>query len=183
MIKKGLKKYIPDSYYKTIQDIDFLHYYNEGKRLIFLDIDNTVVNYDVLDPSKEHIDLINHIKDIGFEIIIISNNNEKRVERLSAPLNVKYVYTALKPLKKGYKQGLKIADRSYKKDEIMAIGDQLMTDIKGANKMGFYSILVTPIERKTDVFTTRVNRYFENRRINKIKKKYPEIYEQRLKDY
>ena len=49
--------------------------------------------------------------------------------------------------------------------------------------MGFYNILVRPIEKKTDVITTKINRFFEKKKLRKIKNKYPKLYEERLKDY
>lgn len=183
MVKKGIKKYIPDYYYKSIFDIDFLKYYDRGIRLIFLDIDNTIGKYTEKDPSNEIIELLKEITKIGFEVIIVSNNYKKRIKRFCKPLKLKYVFSALKPWKIAYKRGLKLAEKKYSKNQIVAIGDQLMTDIKGANKMGFYTILVKPLERKSDVITTKINRFFEKRRIDKIKEIYPEIYEARLKEY
>lgn len=183
MAKKGIQKYIPDYYYESIFDIDFLPFYKKGIRLIFLDIDNTIAKYTKKTPSKEIIDLVNDLKEVGFEIIVISNNYKKRIKRFCYPLDLKFVYYALKPLKMGYRRGLRLTNENYQRNEIIAIGDQLMTDIKGANKMGFYTILVNPLERKTDVITTKINRIFERRRINKIKNLYPKIYETKLKKY
>ena len=48
----------------------------------------------------------------------------------------------------------------YKDNEIAAIGDQLLTDILGANRMGFTSILVNPISNN-DFNLTKMNRFFE----------------------
>lgn len=183
MVKKGIRKYIPDYYNESIFDIDFLKFYNKGIRFIFLDIDNTIAKYTEQNPSVEIKELIENLDNIGFEIIIISNNYKKRIQQYCQPLNLKYISYALKPLKRGYRKGLKIASRKYQQKEILAIGDQLMTDVKGANKMGYYTLLVNPLERKTDVVTTKINRLFEKRRIKKIKDRYPEIYETRIKKY
>ncbi len=180
---KGLKKYIPDYFYESIYDIDFLSFYNNGIRLIFLDIDNTLVKYTEKDASEKVIKLVNLIEEIGFEVVVISNNYKKRIKRLCEPLGLRYVYAAIKPLRRGYRKALRISSRKYKKEEIIMIGDQLMTDIKGANKMGYQTILVKPLERSSDVITTKINRIFERRRLKQIKKHYPEVYESRLKSY
>lgn len=52
--------------------------------------------------------------------------------------------------------------------QIAAIGDQLYTDIKGANKLDITSILVDPIS-KNEFIITKLNRLKENRLINKSK--------------
>mgnify|MGYP001144460097 CR=1 FL=1 len=58
---------------------------------------------------------------------------------------------------------------NYKKEEIACIGDQLLTDIWGANRMDFTSILVNPIG-KTDFTLTKLNRFIETSIYDKLKK-------------
>lgn len=65
MNKKGLRKYIPDNYYSTIFDVDFSSYYEKGKRLLFLDIDNTVVKYTEKDPNTKVEQLLKELEKIG----------------------------------------------------------------------------------------------------------------------
>ena len=50
------------------------------------------------------------------------------------------------------------------------IGDQLLTDIKCANKLGLDSVLVKSISRKSEKWYTRINRLREKRVINNIAK-------------
>lgn len=182
-MSKKLKRFIPNEYKESVYEIDFFALYEQGFRLAFIDIDNTLANYKTELPTKENLELVDEIQQIGFEVILISNNYYKRVSKFSEPFGVLFVHWALKPLKRGYKKGLKKASRDYKKEEVLTVGDQLATDIKGSNKMGFYSILVKPIEKKTDVFTTKINRCREQRILKKIKKKYPKKYKDRLEKY
>ncbi len=174
-----VRKYIPTFVYKSVYDIDFLHIYNkENIRFIFLDIDNTLAPYNENLPTKEAKKLVEELLEIGFELMLISNNNKKRVLRYSEPLGLNAVHFALKPFKRGFKKGLKMASKPYKPEEVLVIGDQLMTDIFGANRMGFMTILVEPIKRKTDILSTRINRLRERRVLKKIKKHYYEKYEE-----
>ena len=53
---------------------------------------------------------------------------------------------------------------------IAAVGDQIFTDVIGANRCGMYSILVKPIDRK-DILITKIKRPIENYIINKYLKK------------
>jgi len=179
----ALKHYIPNITYKSIFEIDFLAYFEQGFRLILLDIDNTIIKYDAALANTDTLNKLEEIKNIGFEVILISNNNKDRVSLVMEQTNLKGVWFALKPTKKGFKQALKLATKSYKTEEIINIGDQIMTDVKGGEKIGFYTILVHPIERSTDTWSTRINRFFERRIIKKISKKYPKLYDERLKDY
>jgi len=166
------KKLIPASYYKSIFDIDFLSLYQAGFRLILTDLDNTLASYKEKHCSKELIDFIGDVKKMGFEIIIVSNNSKKnRVKIVAEQLEVKWLHMAMKPLKRGYKKALKMASKKYHKKEILTIGDQMLTDIYSSNKMGFYSILVKPVEKKSDVWTTRINRKLELRALKILKKK------------
>ena len=53
--------------------------------------------------------------------------------------------------------------------EIAVIGDQVMTDVWGANRSGMYSILVEPIN-ENDIWVTKINRMFERRILKKYLK-------------
>lgn len=183
-MKAKLRKYIPSQFNESIFEIDFLSLYEKGYRLLFIDIDNTLVSYTRKTPTIEVLDFVKDLKEMGFEIVLISNNYYKRVSTFAAPFgDIPFIHYALKPFKRGFKKGLKLYNNTYKKDEVIAIGDQLMTDIKGANKMGFYTILVRAIEKKTDVLSTRINRIFERQILKKVKKKHYEEYERTLKQY
>ena len=58
-----------------------------------------------------------------------------------------------------------------------------MTDIFGANRSKINSILVKPIDKLTDILPTRINRRLELHYLKKIKKKYPDIYNDKLEAY
>ena len=49
---------------------------------------------------------------------------------------------------------------------IAVIGDQLLTDVLGANRAGMYSILVKPINEK-DILITKIKRPLEKKIMNK----------------
>lgn len=177
-----LKRYIPTYTYQSIFDIDFLALYENKIRLIFMDIDNTMVPYTSNKPTPDSLQLIESLKEMGFMVVFISNNNKERVSTFCEGLDIPCVHFALKPLKRGFKKGLKLVRKIYQPDEVVVIGDQLMTDIVGGNKMGFTTILVSAILKKSDIFSTRINRKRERRIMKKLKRYFPKDYE-RLKDY
>lgn len=179
-----IKKLIPDNYYNSINDIPFTKLYEDGYRLILTDLDNTLVSYKVLDPTVESHNWKKMVEEIGFEIIVVSNSKKERVDRFSKELNLPYVKHAMKPLKKGYKRAInKVASKKYSKDQIITIGDQIMTDIFGSKRLKLTTILVKAIDRKTEIWTTRFNRRLEKFFIKRIKNKMPNVYDEKLKNY
>ena len=178
------KKFIPTIYKETIFDVDYIKLYESGIRLILTDLDNTLVSYKNNVADENLIGWIESRKKEGFEIMIISNNSsEERVKDFAEKLNILYLARAYKPLKCGFKKILKKASRKYLPIEIVAIGDQLMTDVFAANRMDYTSILVKAIDRKTEKWTTRFNRMLEMHVLKRIKKKYLKLYEEYLKVY
>jgi len=74
-------------------------------------------------------------------------------------LNIEqYSKFGMKPLKRGFKKAQRELNlNSY---EIAVIGDQIFTDVIGANRMRMHSILVDPIMEK-DIFITLLKRPIE----------------------
>ncbi|MBO5711323.1 MAG: YqeG family HAD IIIA-type phosphatase [Acholeplasmatales bacterium] len=179
-----IKKLIPDYYYDTIEDIPFDKFYADGFRLILTDLDNTLVSYKVAEPISETFAWKDRMHSLGYEVIVVSNSKKDRVDRFSRKLGLPYVKHAMKPLLKGYKKAIKkVASRKYKKEEILVLGDQLMTDIFGSKRLGLTTVIVTAIDRKTEVWTTRFNRRLEKFFLKRIKRKMPKMYEEKLKAY
>ena len=178
-----IKKLIPDYYYKSIYDIPYTELYEKGYRLILTDLDNTLISYLEKEPTPELFEWKKMVQDMGFEVIIVSNSRKYRVEYFSKLLNLPFVKFAKKPTKLGLKKALRIASRKYKKFEVFEIGDQLMTDVFGSRRLGVLTILVKAIDKKFEVFTTRINRRLEEFFLNRIKKKLPDLYEKKLAEY
>lgn len=155
-----MEKFIPDMYKKSIYDIDYNALKNRGIKCILFDLDNTIAPVSIPVPDKETKDLFADIELLGFKVILLSNSNKSRVEPFKEKLNVDASYHSKKPFKKKYKKILNIYP--FKDNEIACVGDQLLTDVLGANRMGFLSILVNPISN-VDLFGTKINRIFERK--------------------
>ncbi len=175
------EKFIPTIYKETIFDVDYIKLYESGIRLILTDLDNTLVSYKESNVDDALAKWIIDRKSEGFEVMIISNNScRERVKDFAERLDILYLAKAYKPLKCGFKKILKKASKKYMPNEIVAIGDQLMTDVFAANRMNYTSILVKAIDRKTEKWTTRFNRMLETHVLKRIKNKHPNLYEQYL---
>ncbi len=153
-----LNKFVPDIYQKSIYDIDYKKLKKNGIKCLIFDLDNTLAPISLKQPNKKLKDLIEDLKDMNFKVLIVSNSPKKRVEPFKNILGVDSAYFSLKPLKLKYQKILKIY--RLKPIQVAAIGDQLLTDIYGANKMDFLSILINPVGTN-DYALTKINRYIE----------------------
>ena len=129
-----------------------------------IDVDNTLLYLDktLLKGVEEWVE---NMKKNEIKMCILSNTNQKdKVKKLGEQLQIPYVYFAKKPLKSGFKKGAKILELPYQ--QIAVVGDQITTDVWGANRMKMFSILTKPLEEK-DIWITKIKRPFDAYIINK----------------
>lgn len=158
----------PRFYYKNVQSIDLELLYNLGIRGIILDVDNTLIDYKRIMPEgiKEWVKCA---ESKGFKICILSNSNKKeKISHVAMTLNLKYLMCAQKPFKNGFKKALNLLNVPAEK--CVAIGDQIFTDVIGANNMKINSIYVEPINEK-EYWYTKWKRPIEKIILNNYKKK------------
>ncbi|KPH71211.1 MULTISPECIES: YqeG family HAD IIIA-type phosphatase [Bacillaceae] len=161
-----LSRFLPNKYVKSIFDIQPESLKEKGIKGIITDLDNTLVAWDVEHATPEVIEWFNLMKEHDIKITIISNNNVDRVKVFSEPLDTPFIYSARKPLKRAFKKVQK--NMGLKKEEIVVIGDQVLTDVLGGNSAGLYTILVVPIVQ-TDGKITRINRKIERIILKKLR--------------
>lgn len=163
-----LKQFIPDQYVQSVYEISISELKEQGVKGIITDLDNTLVEWDRPDATEELVAWFENLRDHGFQIVIVSNNNEKRVKHFADPHKISFIHSARKPLSRAFKTACKLM--GLKRNETVVIGDQLLTDILGGNRSGFQTILVVPVA-KTDGFITKFNRRIEQRVFQSMKKK------------
>ena len=162
-----LNMFVPDIYQKSIYDINYKKLKKNGIKCLLFDLDNSIAPVNSKSPSKKVKDLMEDLKEMRFKLIIVSNAPKKRVEPFKDILCIDSSYFSLKPFKRKYKKILQTY--GFKESEIACIGDQLLTDILGANRMEFTSILVNPIGT-LDFALTKLNRLIENSIYNSLEK-------------
>ena len=120
-------------------DIDYERLYRLGYRGLLFDIDNTLVHHG--DDSTPEVDaLFERIHAAGFRTLMLSNNNVERITRFLRNIRSDYIEEAGKPDPACYEKACE--KLGLPKDQVLMIGDQLFTDIRGANRAGIASILV-----------------------------------------
>lgn len=160
--------FLPDIYQKSIFTINYENLKNAGVKIILFDLDNTLIPISATEPPKKVMSLFDDIKKLGLKPIIMSNSRQKRVAPFKEGLFVDAACSSLKPLKRKYKKILNLYD--VKPNEVAAVGDQLLTDVFGANRMGITSILVNPIS-VNDLKCTKINRVIEGMIIKRFTKR------------
>jgi hypothetical protein len=122
-----------------------------GIKGLLLDLDNTLTTHDNPVPADGTLDWIALMKENNIQMYIVSNNHEPRVKPFADMLGLPFVCEGKKPLSKGFKEAQK--KMNLKKSELAAVGDQIFTDVLGANWFGVKCVYVEPIEHeKTNFF-------------------------------
>lgn len=145
-----LRKFFPYEYVKDVFSIDYEKLAESGYKAIIFDIDNTLVHHGD-DSNKRVDDLFRQIHSKGLKTLLLSNNSAERIERFIKNIDTLYIEEAEKPDKAGYIRALEMLD--VKKEEAIVIGDQIFTDIYGANKCGIPCVLVEFIRKDKNAKT------------------------------
>jgi len=156
-------KYIPYAVAKSIYEIDVNFYKEKNVKILLMDLDNTLDSYKLYHPTERAVELIKKIQDAGILPVIVSNNKGKRVRTYANDLHLEYINSAAKPF--GFKIKNFIKAKGWNTDEMMFVGDQMITDVAAAKRAGLRVILTDKIV-KEDQWTTHINRIF-GRRIRK----------------
>ncbi len=151
--------FYPKAYYESVRNIT-IEFLNKNKiKALILDVDNTILDFDKKIPQGVE-EWCENLKKEGIKFCILSNTNkEEKVKMVANRLNIPYFHLATKPFKRGFKKAIKLLNE--KEENIAAVGDQIFTDVIGANRCKLYSILVKPIAKK-DLLVTKIKRPLEN---------------------
>lgn len=140
--------FFPGEYLDSTYVIDFDKLYEKGYRGVIFDVDNTLVPHG--EPADERAKaLFAHLKELGYGCMLLSNNKEPRVKMFNDEVHVNYIYLANKPLPGNYKKAMEILGTT--KENTLFVGDQIFTDVMGANIVGIRTILVKPIHPKEEI--------------------------------
>ena len=115
-----------------------------GVRLVLADLDNTLTPYEEALPSPSLRRWKEELEQNGITLFVVSNSRKsRRCPDFCEALGVPYVRHAGKPGTKGFREAL--AQTGIPAENAIMVGDQIFTDILGANRAGITSVLVKPI--------------------------------------
>ena len=168
--KKEIQKIIPDMYVESFYKVDENYLLKQKIDNLILDIDGTLLRVDDINVPEILKEKIKKLKEKNIKICLVSNNNADRVVPVAKALNLteNYLYNANKPLPVAFDKALEILETPNKENTAM-VGDQMMSDIKGANEYGLYSVLVRPVDNHNNI-KTGASRFLQNIMEDHLKK-------------
>lgn len=143
-----LQTFYPTQYLDSAYQVDFDGLYQEGYRGVIFDIDNTLVPHGAPADARAR-ELFAHLKKLGYQCCLLSNNKEPRVRMFNEHIKVKYIHKAHKPRTANYKKAMRMMKTNA--GNTLFVGDQIFTDVWGANLAGIRTVLVKPINPKEEI--------------------------------
>lgn len=141
-----LEKYVPDIYQKSIYTINYDTLLLRGVKCLLFDLDNTLVPITESKPDQKIKELFLELKEKGFKVIIFSNSPKTRLKKFKEELEVDCCANAKKPTSKKFKHVMNIYN--FECSEVAIIGDSIIDDINGGNRVGITTILINQIGKK-----------------------------------
>lgn len=152
--------FYPTIYRRRITNITVADLRALGVQGILLDVDNTLTTHDNPVLNERVRAWLDEMRQAGYWLTVVSNNRDERVRPFAESIGLSFQARAAKPLARGYRAAAKSMGLSPR--QCVAVGDQIFTDILGANLAGMKSVLLEPIELEVEqkfiVFKRRIER-------------------------
>lgn len=149
--------FLPTYIFPAITQISPAFLQQEGIRLLLMDYDNTMLPYTEDRPSEGLLQWLAQVKASGIQLCIVSNTKKARVPNFSKQYQIPCVIRAGKPGGKGIREAM--TRFSVPAKETALVGDQIFTDVLGANLAGLRSIAVRSIHNHN--FWLKLRHLFE----------------------
>jgi HAD superfamily phosphatase (TIGR01668 family) len=157
---RTLRRFSPSSSLERVEDVDLAALRASGKSLVLLDVDNTLLPWRTHEFQQPVLDWIAQGKALGMEFCILSNTRHpERLQKLSETLDVPFIRDRFKPSRKMYDMALEKFGR--KPEQAVMIGDQLLTDVLGANRAGIDAVWIKPMHHREFIGTRMFSRNVE----------------------
>lgn len=155
-----LETFRPAELADAVPRLDLERLWRQGIRGFVLDVDNTLCAWDLGRPEVPEavVEWVTRAKGRGFSLCIISNGRPGRIAAVGERLGIPAIARARKPFGSGYRRALALLGTAPAATAM--VGDQLLTDILGANRMGLHSILVPALSCR-EFAGTKINRMIE----------------------
>lgn len=163
-----MKKFTPTYHAQNIYEVPIDFFKKVGIKNVLIDLDNTLASYRQHSADANAKAYIKGLLDFGYNVIIVSNNKGARVASYAQSANVEYRANMRKPLK--FKLKRLLEEKQFETSGTILIGDQLLTDVLLANRVGIRSLLTEKLV-KEDQWTTHFNRLLDRPLRRKLKKK------------
>jgi|GEM_PF-212766 len=150
----------PDKGVDTVADLSVSELEKIGVSALIFDVDSTLCEFQGKGVDESLQEKIVEF-DKSFKLALLSNtSSDERVDELKRYFPIPVVDTKIKKPNEGaFQAALNLLGTTPQ--ETAMVGDRILTDIVGANKMGLYSIKVAPFRPETEPVFLKFGRYFE----------------------
>lgn len=136
--------FVPNRIYASIFDLKPDKLKEEGVKTVFADLDNTLIRYSQQVATDEVRRWKEELEAAGITLFLVSNSRKPtRAKRFGEDLGIGYIGHAGKPKAGGFRRAMELTHTLP--EEAVMIGDQIFTDILGANNAGIRSWLIVPV--------------------------------------
>ena len=139
------RNYVPAVYQRNIYAIDYQKLKEAGVKLISFDIDDTIAALAADEPPKAAITLFANLKNMGFELMLLSNARDSRASYFAEKLGIKgcYIARADKPDTKHFQ--IMQDQCGVEKNQMAHVGNSIQEDVAGGNSFGIITCMVRRI--------------------------------------
>jgi HAD superfamily phosphatase (TIGR01668 family) len=148
------EQWLPNVAVNRFENIDFHKILSGQRRYLCLDLDNTLLPQTGFVVSGEVSEKLAEIREAGLveDICLISNvilpgRRVKRLYRLAQELGIRHVVPGYfwnrKPKAAPFLAALDLL--GAKPEQVVMVGDQIFSDIVGANRLGIFTIWLEPM--------------------------------------
>jgi HAD superfamily phosphatase (TIGR01668 family) len=138
---------LPDVVARSLTDLSPAFLKSRNISLLMLDFDNTIVPYTTDTPTKEMENWLHLMLASDISLCVVSNSRKDRVKQFCRRYGIACICRARKPFSRGIKACM--AEFGAEPHTCALVGDQIYTDVLGANCAGLQSILVRSIHNHT----------------------------------
>lgn len=162
-----LKSFKPTWMIHSIYSITPEQLHKHNIKAVLADLDNTLIAWNHPEATEESVRWIERMKEAGIPVVILSNNSDRRIKEVAEFLGLDYIPRSMKPSRRAFHLAEEKLQMSAA--ELLMVGDQVITDILGANRHGVRSVLVKPL-LDSDAWNTKINRFIELKIMNALLK-------------
>lgn len=142
-----MKIFHPREFRASVDDIDLQELRARGISHLIVDLDETLRKRNDDNIPESSINWIKKAEAAGFNVCVSSNSIFPwKFKKIGSKLHVPSYAFTLKPLPFAFWKAFKILGSNAANTAM--IGDQLFTDILGANILGIYTVMVAPFTKK-----------------------------------
>ena len=133
-----------DFAFRSVKEITLSFLRKHNIKGLLLDLDNTLTTHDNPVPASGIKEWVTDMKSGGIGMVIVSNNHPPRVKPFADQLGIDFICEGKKPLPSGFNRAQKLMKIPF--SQLAVVGDQIFTDILGANLKRVRGIFVYPIQ-------------------------------------